>query len=208
MSRADRLAKLKNMLAQVSSSAGTNQESALESTQARVASMEGVPTEAQEVALDGLKKLTEAAEIRDDTINDRAQYFLEAIILPRERPAVLIIQDSFSQPPSPWQGLNPESLKTAIRSIGRIEVPNHPSVPYGGTGFVVGPTLIMTNRHVASIFTSGLGRHQLQFLPGRTSAIDFQRENRTYTAATTERHRGRDGSSVLGYGSAARRRAD
>lgn len=176
MSRAEHLEKLKKMLSQVSAGGGSSQEAALESMQSRVVSMEGVPTEAQEVALDGLKRLNESVEVRDDTIDKDAQYLLEAIILPRERPAVLVVNDSFSQPPSPWQDLNGDKFTSAIRAIGRVEVPNHPSTPYAGTGFIVGPNLIMTNRHVAQIFASGIGRRELAFLPGRTSAIDFKRE--------------------------------
>ncbi len=64
-------------------------------------------------------------------------------------------------------------IDKVIPLIGRIEVPRHPSVPYGGTGFVVGPNLLMTNRHVAENFTSGLGHRTMMF---RTAAVDFKRE--------------------------------
>jgi hypothetical protein len=50
-------------------------------------------------------------------------------------------------------------LEPLFTSIGRIELPTNPSIPYGGTGFVVGPNLLMTNRHVARLFTEGLGMH-------------------------------------------------
>ena len=55
-----------------------------------------------------------------------------------------------------------------------VDLPNG-QVPYGGTGFVVGPNLLMTNRHVAALFTVGLGRRNLRFTAG-DAAIDFKRE--------------------------------
>ena len=69
-----------------------------------------------------------------------------------------------------------EKLKKAIPSIGRIELPGNPSYPYGGTGFVVGEGLVMTNRHVAGIFASGVGTRTLSFKPGHRAGIDFLRE--------------------------------
>ena len=66
------------------------------------------------------------------------------------------------------------NIRKAIPAVGRIELPGHPSIPYGGTGFVVGRDLLMTNRHVAELFANGLGRRQLVFKTGRTAGIDFQ----------------------------------
>ena len=104
---------------------------------------------------------------------------LEAIVLPRFRPALLISQGRFPTPPAPWTHLGDDPirqrLETAFRSIGRVELPNSPT-PYAGTAFVVGPQLMMTNRHVAEAFAIGLGERSLVFRPGRTSAIDFGRE--------------------------------
>jgi S1-C subfamily serine protease len=76
--------------------------------------------------------------------------------------------------------LNQENVKTtlrkAIRSVGRVEVVGYPGLPYGGTGFVVGDGLLMTNRHVAELFTNGLGENELTFISGRRSLIDFARD--------------------------------
>src|SRR6516165_5961989 len=58
--------------------------------------------------------------------------------------------------------------------IGRIEVPHMPQIPYGGTGFVVGRRLVMTNRHVAKLFSSGLGL-KIGYNAG-DSAINFRRQ--------------------------------
>jgi endonuclease G, mitochondrial len=105
---------------------------------------------------------------------------IEAIVLPKERPVVDIVDGTYETPPSPFQHLGDEpargAIQAAIPSIGRVELPNHPSLPYGGTGFVVGQGLLMTNRHVAELFSVGIGREELSFRPGLSAAIDFRRE--------------------------------
>ena len=42
-------------------------------------------------------------------------------------------------------------------SVGRIGVPGLPQVPYAGTGFMVAKDVVMTNCHVARVFS---GRHR------------------------------------------------
>ena len=175
MNRAAHLERLRTMLLQVSSE--SPEADVLESAGGRVEAIEGVPEEQRAAALEGLRRLSATEVLRDDTIDGDQQHALEAIILPKERPALLVVGDTFSAPPFPWEHLGSTDFKTRIDKviplIGRIEVPKHPSVPYGGTGFVVGPNLLMTNRHVAEIFTSGLGQRTLMF---RTAAVDFKRE--------------------------------
>ena len=100
-----------------------------------------------------------------------------------------------------------EKLKKAIPSIGRIELPGNPSYPYGGTGFVVGEGLVMTNRHVAGIFASGVGTRTLSFKPGHRAGIDFLRELDRPTGPYASGDARRDGASVLGHGVAGRGRA-
>jgi endonuclease G len=106
---------------------------------------------------------------------------LEAIILPRIRPVLDVIGGDFHTDHPLWQMLNDDQtirgkLQKAIPSIGRIELPGNPDFPYGGTGFVVGDRLIMTNRHVAEIFSSGLGIRQLNFKAGFRAGINFLHE--------------------------------
>lgn len=178
MERAQHLERLRTMLRQVVPGADESTPATeLESTRGRVESIEGVPEEKRAAAIEGLRRLSATEFLRDDTIDGDQQHALEAIILPKERPAVLVVGDTFSPPPFPWEHLGSTDFKSRIDKviplIGRIEVPKHPSVPYGGTGFVVGPNLLMTNRHVAEIFTSGLGHKTLMF---RTAAVDFKRE--------------------------------
>jgi endonuclease G len=106
---------------------------------------------------------------------------LEAIILPDLRPAVDIIGGKFTVTHSLWKPIFDDEkvrqrVERAIPSIGRIELPGNKQYPYGGTGFVVGKGLLMTNRHVAQIFASGLGDRRLDFIAGAQAGINFVRE--------------------------------
>ncbi|MBS0205804.1 MAG: DNA/RNA non-specific endonuclease [Planctomycetes bacterium] len=105
---------------------------------------------------------------------------LEAIVLPDKRPVVFIKANAYETVPmDDWKHLNaPEihqRLEPLFPSIGRLELPLTPNIPYGGTGFVVGPNLMMTNRHVAKLFSDGVGTH-VRFHAGG-SLVDFRREN-------------------------------
>ena len=105
---------------------------------------------------------------------------LEAIILPRYRPALTVVDNSYDPPPWPWGHLDQatfrDRIEDAIPSVGRVELPSRPSISHGGTAFVVGDDLLMTNRHVAELFARGLGRKEVRFIPGNTSEVDFKRE--------------------------------
>ena len=173
MNRARHLELLRNMLQQVTP------EASLEFTGSALESME-LQDQDREAAIEGLRHLNATESLSENTIDGGQQYALEAIILPKLRPVVNIVGDTFSPPPSPWEFIGAVDFKrridNAILSIGRVEVPGHPSVPYGGTGFVVGPNLLMTNRHVAEIFTKGLGQRSLVFRPGLSAGMDFKRE--------------------------------
>ena len=138
------------------------------------AGAEATPQE-MDLALEGLDRAVADRELDEEHVSA-----LEAIVLPRYRPVVDVLNDSFHEPPSPWTHLGSGDLRRrieeAIPSIGRVEVPGHPSIPYGGTAFVVGPGLLMTNRHVAEIFTDGFGRRDIVFRAGLGAAVDFKQE--------------------------------
>jgi endonuclease G len=109
------------------------------------------------------------------------QFALEAIIIPDKRPAIDIIGGAFHISHPLWTHFETDPaikqrLLRVIPSVGRIELPGHPSLPYGGTGFVVGDDLLMTNRHVAEIFATGLGNRTISFKAGSAAGIDFERE--------------------------------
>lgn len=118
---------------------------------------------------------------QDDAIEPYELDALEAIILPGQRPVAFVVDGVFEDLAHPWTHLNAATIKArlepAMASIGRVELPNS-TIPYGGTGFVVGDGLVMTNRHVARLFTHGVGRRELRYRPG-DAALDFVRERDT-----------------------------
>lgn len=123
----------------------------------------------REQARAGLEQLSLHSDGRG--LTEEQLLAVEAIILPRERPAVLIQNNTYHIPPAPWTHYaSPpirQRLHAVIPSVACIEVPQHPKGPLQGTGFVVGPDLILTNRHVAEAFASGLGRQvRLNYGPG------------------------------------------
>jgi endonuclease G len=123
----------------------------------------------------GLQKL---AEDRVQEITPSEMLGLEAIVLPRNRPVAFVRGDSYDDLDGPWVSLNDDLIKKRIASllplIGRVEVPSSPILPYAGTGFVVGQGLIATNRHVAQLFSQGLGL-TIRYRAG-DAAIDFKRQ--------------------------------
>lgn len=167
--------RLASMLRQVASedSLGRFDLEAVAQTESAVS---GVETELLlESVGNGLDAIHQDREIRQDE-----RFALEAIVMPRFRPVIDVVGDDFARPPEPWKHLGAgkakQNLLDVLPSIGRIELPGHPSIPFGGTGFVVGDDLIMTNRHVAELFATGVGRQGLNFIPGSKSGIDFGQE--------------------------------
>ncbi len=143
-------------------------------------SPEFVPESAGRAAPADVTDVLRKLEAGEDLTPDE-QFTAEAIIIPDQRPVVNIVDGDYTIDHVLWRHLRSDQaihsrLRSVIRSIGRIELPDHPVRPYGGTGFVAGPELIMTNRHVAEIFASGLGLRDLAFRPGLAAGIDFERE--------------------------------
>ena len=140
--------------------------------------LESMPGQSDDVkrAVSGL----EAIELGRDPSQEEL-YGLEAIILPDLRPAIDIVDNTFTVTHPLWRRLSEDAairarIEAVIPSIGRIELPGNDKYPYGGTGFLVGNGLLMTNRHVAEIFARGLGDRRLSFIDGARAAIDFKRE--------------------------------
>jgi endonuclease G, mitochondrial len=106
----------------------------------------------------GLQKL---AENRQAELTTSEIFGLEAIVLPQNRPVTFVRGGTYDELGEPWGDLNKPEFKARINPllplIGRIDLPRSPLIPYAGTGFVVGNGLIATNRHVAQIFSQGLG---------------------------------------------------
>lgn len=125
---------------------------------------------------------------RGEALDARDDFITEAIILPDLRPAIDVLGGSYDIDHPLWtdyvRGTAAHTKFTArFPAIGRIEIPGIPNVPFGGTGFVVGANLVMTNRHVAAIFTSGLGSRSLVLDTAVDPGIDFLRERGSTTSS-------------------------
>lgn len=108
-----------------------------------------------------------------------AMHNLEALIIPDLRPVLDVVDGTFGDPGAyfPELAKEPGNVRLALASVGRVDVTGIPGVPYVGTGFLVGDGVLMTNRHVAEVFTSGLGKAaRLHFLPGITASVDPRQE--------------------------------
>jgi hypothetical protein len=122
-----------------------------------------------------------AKALRGEPLDADDSYAVEAIIIPDRRPAITISGGRYTPPPGLWSPVFAEAaakarIEAAIPAIGRVEVTGLPGVPFGGTGFLVGPGLLMTNRHVADIFATGLGDRGLSFKAGIGSGVDLVKE--------------------------------
>ncbi len=111
--------------------------------------------------------------------------FTEAIILRRGRPSFLIKDGRLvvGGDEQVWHDrLRPSmsDLEAAIAATGRIELVGHESYPWVGTGWLVTQDLILTNRHVASVFASRANRRYVFKMGTRgremEAFIDFREE--------------------------------
>lgn len=117
--------------------------------------------------------------INDTSFRNGQEAVLEAIVLPKLRPAAFIQQGTFGDLPDPWAKVSAfrAELTPVIQAIGRVEV-DHAGVPFGGTGWLCGPGLMLTNRHVAEIFTYGVGTpSRLRFIPPRSARMETAHEH-------------------------------
>src|SRR5262249_6922654 len=134
MTKQERAELLRKMLVQIAP--GDNVEGVARPMRDEgLESVDSGPTPAET----GLQKV---AAGRQQELTDEEMFGLEAIVMPQNRPVVFVRKDSYDDVDSPWEKLNPAGVKSKISStfscIGRVEVPNMPQIPYGGTGFVVG----------------------------------------------------------------------
>lgn len=127
-------------------------------------------------ARDAVSKIREHGDDADLTPAERSG--LEAIVVIWGRPAILVQGGDFFPPPDPWQHLaeHRDAIRTVLRSVGRIEVDGHPRRSWVGTGFVVAPGIVMTNRHVAKEFARPVAGGDWTFEPGMSVRIDFAEE--------------------------------
>jgi V8-like Glu-specific endopeptidase len=109
---------------------------------------------------------------------------LEAIVLLEGRPALLVRNGKFEEPPPKWASLEElrDRIEAMLSSVGRIEVTGHPSLDWVGTGFLVAPDVVMTNRHVAKEFCRNSGA-SWRFEPRMKARIDYSEEIGSQQAA-------------------------
>jgi endonuclease G len=173
MDRTERAARLSNMLRQIAPK-GALDSLEIPSSVGQASPLEVFRTEVP-VYDSAVGKLSRDAP---GELSDTELYNLEAIVLPLNRPAVFVKGNSYDDLPAAWSYLNTADLKQRLGrnfpSIGRVNVPNSPLTPYAGTAFVVGEELMMTNRHVAEVFSRGLGVNIL-YTPG-DAQIGFTHE--------------------------------
>ncbi len=103
-----------------------------------------------------------------------------AIIMKAGRPAIDIIQDSYTPPPGIWESrlgnVSTRNLLQATTSaVGRLDYVGFPTAEFGGTAFVVGPDLLMSCGMVTDVVTIREGDIYL-FQPGMSAMVDFKRE--------------------------------
>lgn len=177
MDRVERARRLKKMLAQVVPS-GAIESIADQPLPSRIAA----PFESVESSGEPHRNIKSGLEkVARDKIHETTPAelnALEAIVMPRYRPVVFVRGSSYDDVEDPWTALNDSAVRARIDPllplIGRIEVPNSLLLPYAGTGFVVGQNLLMTNRHVAMLFSQGLGL-KIRYRSG-DAAVDFKRQ--------------------------------
>ena len=184
LTQEERVRRLKIMLSQVAGPGGLESLS-VSTPAAGYESLSESPETARDTLMTAVRKLRSGGSLSPDEA-----FGLEAIVLPDKRPVVFIRNNVFDPlPMDDWVHLNKPDvharLEPLFTSIGRVELPTTPSIPYGGTGFLVGPDLLITNRHVARLFTDGLGS-RLRYHSGG-SAVDFKREDGTPLSDTSAR---------------------
>jgi endonuclease G, mitochondrial len=171
----DRIEAVKSYAQWIAPGGGVESLSSVDPAKREVRRPEWATDEEMERAVEGAARLDAGQEL-----DPEHAVAVEAIILPQERPVMDVVGGTFEAPGPPFEdlatGRTRENIDKAIPAVGRIDLPDQPSLPYGGTGFVVGDGLLMTNRHVAQLFASGLGREQLSFINHQHVDVDFLHE--------------------------------
>jgi hypothetical protein len=101
------------------------------------------------------------------------------------RPAILIQDGRFFPPPEGWEALETHraAIEKTFLSVGRIEVEGHPNLEWIGSGFLVAPDVLITNRHVAMEFTAPRSNGRWGIAQGMKARVDFNEELGASTGA-------------------------
>ncbi|MFC7496302.1 MULTISPECIES: trypsin-like serine peptidase [unclassified Nocardioides] len=130
------------------------------------------------VLADGARGLHKLARDPDADLTPEEHVGLEAIVLREGRPALFVQAGDFAAVlPPEWQVLDGHraAIREAITRVGRIEVTGHPDLDWLGTGFLVAPDIVMTNRHVAREFAA-MRDSGWTFINGRSASWDLLEE--------------------------------
>lgn len=102
---------------------------------------------------------------------------LEAVIHVTGRPALLVQDNTFPDPPVGWEVLEDhrKGIDKVIPSVGVIDRIANGVSEQMGTGFLVAKNILMTNRHVAKTFAKQ-GDKGWVFMAGRSAKVDYRRE--------------------------------
>lgn len=136
---------------------------------------EAVREQKQKIAKDGASALEKLiADPSGATLSLDEAMALEAVVELVGRPALVVKNGTYSSLPPGWRVLKPfhDSFPRIACGVGRIDWPG--KMPFAGTGFLVADDIVMTNRHVVTIFAREQdGRWSLK--PGDVT-IDFKKE--------------------------------
>lgn len=144
------------------------------------------PVPAEQVLEDGRRAVLKVRDATDPaavSLTPDEQLGLEAVILIFGRPALLVQNGTFPAPPPGWEALEAQRprIEATLGSVGRIELLNRGMV---GTAFLVAPDVVMTNRHVAEVFSLPSDAGGWMFKLGRTPVIDYLDERGSKKSAT------------------------
>jgi len=117
---------------------------------------------AERTLSDGREGLELIGGRRDATQADpvHVEVGLEVIVRTDGSRPAFVVRDDFivpdSSPPGVWTELltdvtREDAIRMVLGSVGRVDI-THPMFPFAGTGWLIAPDLIATNRHVAQLF--------------------------------------------------------
>lgn len=143
-------------------------------------------TLAERTLADGREGLELIGGLRDGTEAppERVEAGLEVIVeTDGSRPAFLVREDAIvldSSPAGAWTELltdviRQDAIEAVLRAVGRIDF-DHPLRSFAGTGWLIAPDLVATNRHVAQLFVDFGAEGGPRIDPARAPRLDFGHE--------------------------------
>jgi hypothetical protein len=136
------------------------------------------PSRRPELLLDGATGLRKLSAGHPGQVTDAEVIGLEAIIALEGRPAFFLKDGDLLGVPERWRVLLAErdAIRASIARVGRIEVTGHPDFGWIGTGFLAGPGVVITARHVAREFARPESGEGWRFRAGMSASLDLNRE--------------------------------